>query len=140
MVAAVAMPIGLFWFAWTNGPSVHPVVGILAGAPFGFAICLIFISIKNYLVDAYMVFAASALAVAVVMRSTFAAAFPLFTTYMYHNLGIHWASTLVAMLALVCAPIPFALYHWGETIRQKCKYSREAITLAARANAGESRT
>lgn len=137
MAAAIAMPIGLFWFAWTNGPSVHPVVSILAGAPFGFAICLIFISIKNYLVDAYMVFAASALAVAIVMRSIFAAAFPLFTTYMYHNLGIHWASTLVAMLALVCAPIPFALYHWGGTIRQRCKYSREAIALAARANAGE---
>lgn len=33
-------------------------------------------------------------------------AFPLFTTQMYHNLGVNWATTLVAFLSLACAPLP----------------------------------
>ncbi|KAH6874723.1 major facilitator superfamily domain-containing protein [Thelonectria olida] len=131
MIGAVATPIGLFWFAWTNGPSVHPLVSIAAGAPFGFGMVLVFISVKNYLVDSYTVFAASAIAATVVMRSLFGAAFPLFTTYMYHGLGIHWASSVAAFLSLACTPLPFVLYKYGRGIRQKCKYSRQAMELAA---------
>lgn len=36
MVGSVVLPIGLFWFAWTNYPSIHWIVSIIAGAPFGF--------------------------------------------------------------------------------------------------------
>ncbi|KAI5462053.1 major facilitator superfamily domain-containing protein [Mariannaea sp. PMI_226] len=131
MVGAIATPIGLFWFAWTNGPDVHPLVSIAAGTPFGFGMVLVFISIKNYLVDSYTVFAASAIAATVVMRSFFGAAFPMFTTYMYHNLGIHWASSIAGFLALLCTPLPFVLFKYGRQIREKCKYSRQAMELVA---------
>lgn len=129
MVGSVAVPIGLFWFAWTNYPSIHFMASISAGAPFGFGMVLIFISVKNYLVDSYTVIAASALASTVVMRSLFAAVFPLFTTYMYHGLGIQWASSLPAFLALACTPLPFIFFRWGKAIRQKCKYTKEAQEL-----------
>lgn len=79
MVGAIASPIGLFWFAWTNGSEIHPLVSIAAGAPFGFGMVLVFVSVKNYLVDTYLIFSASALAATVVMRSVVGAAFPLFT-------------------------------------------------------------
>jgi fatty acid desaturase len=36
LIASIAIPIGLFWFAWTNYPSIHWIVCILAGAPFWF--------------------------------------------------------------------------------------------------------
>lgn len=132
LLGAVAIPIGLFWFSWTNYPSIHWIVSILAGAPFGFGVVVSFISIKTYIVDAYTVFAASAVASTVVLRSIFGAAFPLFTTYMYHNLGIHWASSIPAFLALVSAPLPFVFYKWGYNIRMKCRYSKEADEIAAR--------
>lgn len=45
---------------------------------------------RNYLIDAYTIYAASVLAASAILRSLFGAAFPLFTTQMYHNLGIHW--------------------------------------------------
>jgi len=80
----------------------------MAGAPFGFGMVLVFLSIMNYLVsrrrskhglelaswlcchyltqtnsryqiDAYVIFAASVLAANAVLRSLFGAAFPLFT-------------------------------------------------------------
>jgi hypothetical protein len=102
----------------------------MAGAPFGFGVILVFYSIFNYLVDAYTIYAASALAANSVLRSVFGAAFPLFTAQMYHNLGIHWASSIPAFLALACVPFPFIFYRYGAKIRKKCKYAAEAEKLA----------
>lgn len=126
MMASFAIPIGLFWFAWTNYPSIHWIVSIIAGAPFGFGVVLVFLSIMNYLIDAYTIYAASVLAANAVLRSLFGAAFPLFTTYMYDNLGIHWASSIPAFLALACVPFPILFYKYGPKIRESCKYSAES--------------
>ena len=129
MIGGVAVPIGLFWFAWTNSPSIHWIVSILAGVPFGFGMVLIFLGMMNYLIDAYTIFAASVLAANAVLRSLFGAAFPLFTTQMYHNLGIHWASTIPAFLALMCVPMPFLFYKYGPAIREKCKYAAQSLAF-----------
>ena len=126
MVGGFAVPIGLFWFAWTNGTNVHWIVSIIAGGPFGFGMVLVFLSIMTYLVDAYTIYAASVLAANSVIRSCFGAGFPLFTTYMYHNLGIHWASCIPAFLAVACMPFPFLFYRYGPQIRRRCKYAAEA--------------
>ncbi|KAK5561923.1 MFS siderochrome iron transporter 1 [Exophiala xenobiotica] len=126
MVGSVALPIGLFWFAWTNGPSVHWIVSIIGTAPFGFGMVLVFLGCMNYLIDAYTIYAASVLAANSVLRSIFGAVFPLFTTYMFRRLGIHWASSVPAFLALACTPFPFIFYKYGESIRLKCKYAAQA--------------
>ncbi|KAJ5184350.1 Major facilitator superfamily domain general substrate transporter [Penicillium cf. griseofulvum] len=126
LLASVAIPIGLFWFAWTNDPSVHFMVSIAAGVPFGFGMVLVFLSIMNYLIDSYTIFAASVLAANSVIRSLFGAAFPLFTTYMYQNLGIHWASSIPAFLALACVPFPFLFYKYGPAIRTRCKFAAQS--------------
>lgn len=126
MVGSIAVPIGLFWFAWTNYPSIHWIVSIMAGAPFGFGMVLIFLGIMNYLIDSYTIFAASVLAANSVLRSIFGAVFPLFTTQMFDGLGIHWASSIPAFLALVCVPFPFIFYKYGAQIRAKCKYAAQS--------------
>ena len=126
MVGSIAVPFGMFWFAWTNYTSIHWISCVAAGAPFGFGMVLIFLSIINYLVDAYTVFAASALAANTVLRSLFGAAFPLFTIQMYENLGIHWASSIPAFLALACVPMPFILYKYGAAIRARCVFASQS--------------
>jgi hypothetical protein len=65
---------------YISGPSINYMASICAGAPFGFGMVLVFLSIMNYLIDAYVIFAASVLAANAVLRSLFGAAFPLFTT------------------------------------------------------------
>jgi multidrug resistance protein len=126
IVGAVVLPIGLFWFAWTNSPEIHWISPIMAGAPFGFGMIVIFLAVTTYLIDAYTIFAASVLAANSVLRSLFGFAFPLFTQYMYKNLGIHWASSIPAFLALGCLPAPFLLYKYGEAIRARCPYAAES--------------
>lgn len=89
IVGSIALPIGIFWFSWTNGPSIHWIVSIIGAAPFGFGMVLVFIGCLTYLIDSYTVYAASVLAGGAMLRSFFATAFPLFTAQMYDNLGIH---------------------------------------------------
>lgn len=48
---------------------------------------------------------------------------------MYEDLGVHWASSIPAFLALACMPFPFLFYKYGEKIRLKCKYSAEASRI-----------
>jgi len=79
LVGSVAIPIGIFWFAWTNGPSVHFLVSIAGQIPFGFGFVLVYLTSQNDLVDAYTIYAASVLAANTVMRSAVGLAFPLFT-------------------------------------------------------------
>jgi hypothetical protein len=44
MIGSLLLPVGLFWFAWSARPSVHWIVPVLAGVPFGCANLLIFVS------------------------------------------------------------------------------------------------
>lgn len=125
-VGAIALPIGLFWFAWTNSPSIHWISSIAAGVPFGFGMPLVFLPVSNYLVDTYTIYAASVGAANTLLRSTFGAVFPLFTGYMFETLGIHWGASVPAFLALACAPIPFLFYWFGERIRSRSKRASEA--------------
>jgi MFS family permease len=132
IVGGIALPIGLFWFAWTNSPSLPWAASVVAAIPFGFGMVLIFLSIMNYLIDSYTIFAASVLAGNGIIRSVFGAAFPLFTKQMYDSLGIHWASSVPAFLAVACIPLPFLFYKYGASIRKKCKYAAQADAFMQR--------
>ncbi|KAH8727552.1 major facilitator superfamily domain-containing protein [Phaeosphaeriaceae sp. PMI808] len=132
IVGGIALPIGLFWFAWTNGPNTHWAVSVVASIPFGFGMVLIFLSIMNYLIDSYTIFAASVLAGNGIIRSIFGAAFPLFTKQMYAGLGVHWASSIPGFLALACIPLPFLFYKYGASIRKKCKYAAQSEAFMQR--------
>jgi hypothetical protein len=45
---------------------------------------------------------------------------------MYNNIGIHWASTVPAVLALVCVPMPILFMVFGPQIRERCVYAAES--------------
>ena len=105
-VGAVLAPIGLFWLAFTTTRDVHWIVPILATVPFGTATYFIFTSSMTYIVDAYQSAAVSALTCNAAMRTIFAAAFPLFAGQMYNKLGTVGATSLLAGLTTVMAPLP----------------------------------
>ncbi|KAK4196546.1 major facilitator superfamily domain-containing protein [Triangularia verruculosa] len=139
IIGSVLLPIGLFWFAWTNGPETHWIVSIVASAVFGAGLVMVFLSLLTYMIDAYTVFAASVLAASSVLRSLFGAAFPLFGTYMYRDLGIHWASSVPAFLAVGCVPFPVLFWWFGGGMRRGCRYAREAEEILGRMRGGDER-
>lgn len=108
----------------------------------GFSILLVFLSLLNYIVDMYLMVAASALAANTVVRSIFGASFPLFATQMFVGkafscmmpfdpilmnsipaLNPRWASTLLGCFAFLMVPIPFLLIKYGPALRARSKFS-----------------
>ncbi|RAL13079.1 MFS transporter [Aspergillus homomorphus CBS 101889] len=123
VIGAPLLTVGLFWFAWTAIPSVHWSVPIIGSALFGTGMILVYAGVFTFLVDAYPVYAASALGANSFTRSTFAAAFPLFGFPMYQALGNQWATSLLAFLSLIMAPFPYIFFKYGKRIRRKSRFA-----------------
>lgn len=80
MIGAVLFPIGLFWFAWTgNYASVSWAAPAVSGLITGAGIVTIFLQALNYLIDAYLIVAASCIAATTFLRSFFGAGFREYT-------------------------------------------------------------
>ena len=119
-IAALLIPIGELWFAWTCYPtSIHWAVSIAAGIPFGCGNGAVFIYASNYLVHSYGIYAASAMAGNAVIRSFLGGTLPLAGPSMYRALGPNWAGTLLGLLEVMIVPIPFIFYKYGAKIRKK---------------------
>ncbi|KFA61226.1 hypothetical protein S40285_06471 [Stachybotrys chlorohalonatus IBT 40285] len=124
MAGGIAFAIGIFWFGWTGfSPDVYWAVPAASGIFTGFGLMSIFLQALNYLVDAYLMFAASAIAGNTFLRSLCGAGFPLFARQMFDGMGIQWASTLLGCVAAVLAPIPFIFYFYGARIRERSAYA-----------------
>ena len=63
-------------------------------------------------------------------------AFPLFTRQMFTNLGVNWAGTLIACLALLFAPSPFIFYVYGRRIRRSTAFGRIGDEIGQMLKAG----
>ncbi|MCJ1305189.1 hypothetical protein MMC08_008003 [Hypocenomyce scalaris] len=123
IAGGILVPIGLFWFGWTTYASVHWIVPIIGSAIFGMGTLLVFSGVFTFLVDAYPLYAASALAANSFARSSFAAAFPLFGVQMYNKLGYQWATSLLAFLTVAMMPFPYIFFRYGKRIRGHSKFA-----------------
>jgi len=124
IAGGVAFMGGIFWFGWSGYRSdVHWIVPTLSGLLTGFGLMSIFLQSLNYLVDAYLIFAASAIAGNTFLRSLCGAGFPLFASYMFHGMGIQWASTLLGCVAAALVPIPVIFYLYGARIRAHSQFA-----------------
>lgn len=153
------MSAGLFWFGWTGYTSSIPwIVPTLSGLFLGFGIFCVFLQLLNYIIDSYLMFAASAIAANTFLRSIFGAVFPLFATYMfdgqshglaqlhssieltsYAGIGINWGMTFLGCLAVLMIPMPFLFYIYGKRIRGKSKFAPAPDILQDRRRDEESR-
>ncbi|KAI1512655.1 MFS general substrate transporter [Pyrenophora tritici-repentis] len=123
IVGAWVVPIALLGFGWTTYSSVHWIVPMIFSALFGLGVIWVYSGVFTFLVEAYPVYAASALAANSFARSYFAAAFPLFGVQMYNNLGYQWATTVLAFLALAMAPFPILFFRYGKRLRGSSRYA-----------------
>lgn len=125
MVGGFFFAVGLFWLGWTGDypDHIHWIVPTIGTAPIGAGLIMIFMPCLNYIIDCYLLYAASALAGNTFLRSAFGAAFPLFARQMFTHMHIKWAGTLLGCVAVVMIPVPFLFYYFGEKLRDKSKYA-----------------
>ncbi|KAI0134360.1 major facilitator superfamily domain-containing protein [Xylariales sp. AK1849] len=132
-LGGVCIVVGLLWCAWTARPGLPWLINMASGVPFGFGIVLVTIGSTNYLVDAYTIYAASALTVCICGRAIWGAVLPLFVRSMFASIGVWWSLSIPAVLSLICLPFPFVFYRFGPAIRARCKYAGEAHLAAQKA-------
>ncbi|EEA27980.1 hypothetical protein TMatcc_003711 [Talaromyces marneffei ATCC 18224] len=124
IIGGISFSAGLFWFGWSGYKAdIHWIVPTLSGLLTGFGLLSIFLQCLNYLVDAYLLFAASAIAANTFLRSLAGAVFPLFATYMFNGMGINWAGTLLGCISALLVPIPIFFYLRGHKIRARSKFA-----------------
>ncbi|KFZ14917.1 hypothetical protein V502_05850 [Pseudogymnoascus sp. VKM F-4520 (FW-2644)] len=119
--ASLLIPVGLFIYGWTAQYQVHYIVPILGTLLIGIGNLGVFMSIQMYMVDAFTIFAASALAANTVIRCILGAVLPLAGQDMYKTLGLGWGNSLLAFVALAFIWVPWWLSVWGEKVRLKYK-------------------
>ncbi|KIW94378.1 uncharacterized protein Z519_04354 [Cladophialophora bantiana CBS 173.52] len=122
IVGAAVLPLGLFLFAWTSDPHITWVPQVLATALLGMGCLVTFWQGVNYIIDCYGFYSNSAIAINTFVRSIAGAGFPLFAPAMYHNLGVAWATSLLAFLCVVFFPVPVLFYIYGEKIRKRSRF------------------
>ncbi|QSS57017.1 MFS multidrug transporter [Histoplasma capsulatum var. duboisii H88] len=127
IAGAPLVSIGIFIFAWTVYRHVHWIAPIIGTAVFGMGTVLVYSGIFTFLVDAYPLYAASALAANSFLRSSFGAVFPLFGIQMYHRLGFNWASSLLAFLTVAMAPFPYLFFRYGKWIRKGSRFANSSF-------------
>ncbi|KAF2457244.1 major facilitator superfamily domain-containing protein [Lineolata rhizophorae] len=114
---AILLPIGLFWYAWSTDAAAHWILPEIGTVIFGLGLFWTWMPSNTYLVDAFTLHAASAMAANTVLRSVVAAVLPLAGQDMYATLGLGWGTSLLAFISLLLIPIPFWLMKHGESIR-----------------------
>ena len=121
--AGVMVPIGLFIFGWTAKSDLHWMGPVTGGGITLFGLVICFNGIFAFTIDAYRTFAASAMACNGVVRCTLASAFPIFGLQMYENIGIPWATSMLAFICLAFVPMPILFFMYGHRIRAKSKFA-----------------
>lgn len=115
---AIALAGGLFMYAWGIFQS-HWIVPTLGLSLAGFAITTVVHAATIYVTDEYAACAASAIAAVAFGENLFAAFLPLAAKPMYLHLGFQWASTLLALVALLLTLAPIILVCRRRDIRHK---------------------
>ncbi|KAL2829134.1 major facilitator superfamily domain-containing protein [Aspergillus pseudoustus] len=117
MILGGAMLVpSLLWFGWSMRAH-NAAAQIIACAPLGCALQLIFISGVVYIIDVYMPNGNSAISIHVAVRSLVSATFPLWGGLVYEKLGVEWTSTVLGGLGVLLVPSPVVFWFWGHRIR-----------------------
>lgn len=140
---SVAIPVSLFWMAWTSRPDISIWSPLGASVLFGYGILCIFITryvhwvshlhddhkLTNiscsyqYIIDSYEIYAASALASVTMIRYVASGGMVIVATPFYKNLGVPYTLTIMACLSALMTPLPFVFYKYGPWIRSKSKHA-----------------
>ncbi|KAI1120326.1 major facilitator superfamily domain-containing protein [Nemania abortiva] len=117
IIAVLLIPAGLIWYGWSAQYKVHWIVPIIGTSLIGMGVNLVWIPVQSYLIDAFGIYSASALAANTVVRSVFGVVLPLAGQPLYDRLGLGWGNTLLAFIALATAPLTWFIMKYGERIR-----------------------
>jgi hypothetical protein len=126
-IESTLLPIGLFWFGWTQFPSIPWIVPTLSVGCATMGIFSIYLATFNYLADVYHRYASSALAAQSFCRNMLGGAFPLVAAALFNNLTFQGAASLLGGIGTILSIVPWILVIYGPTIRARSKFASEIM-------------
>ncbi|KAI0434030.1 putative bicyclomycin resistance protein [Xylaria sp. FL1042] len=118
-LGAILLPAGLFIYGWTAQYKVHWIVPIIGMGITGIGTIVIFMGILAYLIDAFTIYSASAIAANAVVRSIASAVLPLAGLPMYARLGVGWGNSVLGFIAVALIPVAILIIKYGEYLRNR---------------------
>ncbi|TVY16633.1 Efflux pump radE [Lachnellula arida] len=113
----IIIPLGLFMYGWTVEEDVHWMAPIVATGILGAGLLATMIPASSYIVDAFGIHAASAMAGSLVLRNVAGTFFPLAGPPLYNRLQYGWGNSLLGFIALAFVPVPLLMMKYGERLR-----------------------
>ncbi|KAL9619218.1 MAG: hypothetical protein Q9160_006153 [Pyrenula sp. 1 TL-2023] len=126
-VESIFLPIGLFWFGWTQFRSVHWIAPVCAIGCATIGIFSIYLAVFNYLADTYGAYASSAIAAQSFCRNVMAAFFPLVAVQMFKKMTFEGASSFLGGMAALLTAVPWVLVFYGPKIRRRSKFASDLV-------------
>ncbi|RDB16631.1 Efflux pump vrtL [Hypsizygus marmoreus] len=120
------LPAGLLLVGWSAEKKVHSFFTDFVIFLVGGGMVPLFQAIQTYVVDAFTLHAASALAAVSCLRSLAGFGFPLFAPNMFKTLGYGKGNTILAVVSIVLGcPVPWLFWKYGKRIRLASQYTTE---------------
>ncbi|QDS72867.1 hypothetical protein FKW77_007382 [Venturia effusa] len=119
---SIAFAAGIFIYGWTVQFEVHWIAPMIGQAIVGFGMISIFTTVQSYLVDAFTIYAASAMAANTIVRSLFGGVLPLSGLKMYEALGYGWGNSLLGFIALAMVPVMVFYEKKGKWLRESPRF------------------
>lgn len=125
VVGAVLLPFPLAAFGWFTHLRLPIAALILAMSLVAISLCFVMITLSSYVVDAFGLYAASAMTGVIISRCLMSSFLPLTATPIVEALGYGWGFTVLACFPLALMPIPMLVMRYGPQWRQWSQYTRE---------------
>jgi MFS family permease len=127
LLGTLLIPCGIVAFGWSVQYRLHWFVPMIWSAIVGYGYVSIAIAAQTYLLGAFGIYSASAMAGNVVLRNAAAASLPLAGPALRQKIGIGWGFSVLALLVVLTIPIPLVLMRFGERLRKAQHYPHDHV-------------
>lgn len=123
LISAPAVPIALFWMAWTDSESVSIWSPLAASVLLGYGMLGVFTGSCEYIVHTYGRFGPAALNFNTFTRYIVAGVMMELAPPMWRDLGVQWPLVAMGCVSVLLVPVPYVLFRWGPWVRARSAYA-----------------
>ena len=124
--STLLLPLATAAYGWAAELTLPAPLLFAAEGLIGSSMLLTFIPLAAYVVDAFGLYAASAMTGVIVTRCLCGTFLPLAVSPLVDAFGYGWGFMVMAGICFAVTPIPVFVYYYGESWRQLSKYTHDA--------------
>lgn len=125
LFGACAFPFVVALYGWSAQLVLPTPIMLSSVMLLGFVLMPTMLPMTAYIVDAFNLYSASSLTAVLISRCLMGTFLPLITAPLKESIGYGWGFMVLAATCAVLAPVPIAVWRYGERWRQSSGYTRD---------------